>query len=385
MTRAIRLRLLLWLAAALAAWPSPPPHRRRRPDLVHGLRRPRREGGLRGPGRRLQAPHPQIQVTLIHVPGQGDYRKRLGIDFAAGTPADVVLLNYRRYAAFAARGVLEPLGPYLARSGVDRGAGLLPGGDGAVPLAGQAHVHPAEPLEPGRLLQQGPVRARRRARPTDDWTWDDFLARRPGADARHRRRRARRPVRPGHRGLDLPAGPLHLAERRRAGRRHRRRRPASRSTRRPRARPSSGSWTCRRKHHVVPDAVEEKAENSESRFLNGRLGMFLNSRRGVPTYRTITELRLGRGAAAAPPAARRHPARRRLLHAEGERRTRPPPGRSSSSPTRPRARGSSRPRGGPCRRSARVAESPAFLDPDGAAAATATSSSTRSRSSGPCR
>jgi len=41
-------------------------------------------------------------------------------------------------------------------------------------------------------------------------------------------------------------------------------------------------------HHVVPDLAEEKAESSERRFLNGRLGMFLNSRRGVPTYRTIT-------------------------------------------------------------------------------------------------
>jgi multiple sugar transport system substrate-binding protein len=40
-------------------------------------------------------------------------------------------------------------------------------------------------------------------------------------------------------------------------------------------------------HGVAPDAVQEKAEASESRFLNGRLGMFLNSRRGVPTYRTI--------------------------------------------------------------------------------------------------
>jgi multiple sugar transport system substrate-binding protein len=41
------------------------------------------------------------------------------------------------------------------------------------------------------------------------------------------------------------------------------------------------------KHKVVPDAVQEKSEGSESRFLNGRLGMFLNSRRGVPTYREI--------------------------------------------------------------------------------------------------
>ena len=38
----------------------------------------------------------------------------------------------------------------------------------------------------------------------------------------------------------------------------------------------------------MPDEVEEKAEDSESRFQNGRLGMFLNSRRGVPTYREIS-------------------------------------------------------------------------------------------------
>jgi multiple sugar transport system substrate-binding protein len=42
------------------------------------------------------------------------------------------------------------------------------------------------------------------------------------------------------------------------------------------------------KHHVTPDAVQEQAESSESRFQNGRLGMFLNSRRGTPTYRQIT-------------------------------------------------------------------------------------------------
>jgi multiple sugar transport system substrate-binding protein len=41
-------------------------------------------------------------------------------------------------------------------------------------------------------------------------------------------------------------------------------------------------------HHVVPSAEAEAAEHGEDRFLNGRLGMFANSRRGVPTYRTIT-------------------------------------------------------------------------------------------------
>jgi len=43
------------------------------------------------------------------------------------------------------------------------------------------------------------------------------------------------------------------------------------------------------KHHVAPDAVAEKAEDSESRFSNGRLGMYLDSRKVVPTFRTITD------------------------------------------------------------------------------------------------
>ena len=62
---------------------------------------------------RSRPSQPQIDVNLVHIPDQGDYRKRLGADFAAGTPADIVLINYRRYAAFAAKGVLEPLAPYL--------------------------------------------------------------------------------------------------------------------------------------------------------------------------------------------------------------------------------------------------------------------------------
>jgi len=40
--------------------------------------------------------------------------------------------------------------------------------------------------------------------------------------------------------------------------------------------------------HIVPDATAETAEASESRFLNGRMGMYLDSRKVVPTFRTIT-------------------------------------------------------------------------------------------------
>lgn len=43
-------------------------------------------------------------------------------------------------------------------------------------------------------------------------------------------------------------------------------------------------------HQVVPDFVKEQAESSESRFMNGTLAMFLNSRRGVSTYRQVQNL-----------------------------------------------------------------------------------------------
>ena len=54
--------------------------------------------------------HPELQVELIQIPGQSDYRKRLAADIAAGDPADVLLINYRRFATFANAGALEPLG-----------------------------------------------------------------------------------------------------------------------------------------------------------------------------------------------------------------------------------------------------------------------------------
>ena len=117
------------------------------------------------------------------------------------------------------------------------------------------------------------------------------------------------------------------------------------------------------KHHVVPDAVEEKAEDSESRFLNGRLGMFLNSRRGVPTYREITGFDWDVAPLPQRQAARRHPARRRLLHADGGREQ----GRGLDvHRVRQLGRGPDdhrRARAARCRRCKAVAESPAFLDP----------------------
>ena len=64
----------------------------------------------------FMAANPDVRVDLLNIPSAGDFRRRLAADFAAGTPPDLFLINYRRYGPFVAGGVIEPVGPYLARS-----------------------------------------------------------------------------------------------------------------------------------------------------------------------------------------------------------------------------------------------------------------------------
>jgi multiple sugar transport system substrate-binding protein len=252
---------------------------------------------------------PQVQVTLLHIPGQSDYRKRLGVDFAAGTPADVVLLNYRRYGAFAARGVLEPLGPYLAQSGVLDERQFYP--EALAPFRWQGmltcipqNLSSLVVYYNRTLFEHAGV-----PRPRADWSWDDFLS-----AARTLTRDTDGDGRIDRYGLGTEVSIFRLApfvwqnggelvDDTRAPTRLTLDTPAARE---------AVQWfvDLQVKHRVVPDAVEEKAEGSESRFLNGRLGMLLNSRRGVPTYRTITRFDWD-----VAPLPRRH-ARAGILHAD---------------------------------------------------------------------
>jgi multiple sugar transport system substrate-binding protein len=229
---------------------------------------------------------PSIDVELIHIPSQGDYRTRLAADIAAGTPADVVLINYRRYAGFAAKGLLEPLGPYLARSS------LLKEGD-----------FYAEALEPFRWqgtlacipqnLSSMVVYYNRQlfdqaglAYPQAGWTWDDFLK---AAQALTKDTNGDGTIDQYGLGTEVEAIRLapfvwqnggELVDSAGAPTRLALDSPAARE---------AFQWfvDLQAKHHVMPSAAAEQAENSDSRFVNGRLGMLLNSRRVVPTLREI--------------------------------------------------------------------------------------------------
>ncbi len=234
----------------------------------------------------FDAKFPEINVNLIHIPGQNDYRRRMATDFASGSPADITLINYRRYASFAVKGVLEPLGPYLANSQVIKEADFYP--EAMQPFYWQTelmcipqNLSSLVVYYNKKLFDDAGV-----AYPSDDWTWDDFLATAKaltkdtdgdgatdqfglGTEASIFRL-APFVWQNGGDIVDNPTDPTRL------------------TLDTPEA-SEAVKWfiNLQVEHKVVPDAVQEAAEDSESRFQNGRLAMFLNSRRGVPTYREI--------------------------------------------------------------------------------------------------
>ncbi|MCC7361680.1 MAG: sugar ABC transporter substrate-binding protein [Anaerolineales bacterium] len=232
---------------------------------------------------------PAAQVELIPVATQLDYERRLTADFTAGTPADVVLVNYKRFYEFESRGLLTPLAPYLAASAVLSTTdfyrlALTPYYHGrtlvCLPQSASGQV-----LYYNRaLFDQAGL-----AYPTARWSWDDFLV---AAQALTRDTDGdgvtdvygfgtevtfagliaylwQRQVTvvdnvllPRRLELNLPPGPAAL------------------------------QWLADLQvtHHLAPDAAAESAESSESRFINGRLGLYLNSRRGVAAYRAAAAL-----------------------------------------------------------------------------------------------
>ena len=234
----------------------------------------------------FEADQPGVDVELIHIPSLVDYRQRLGADFAAGAPADIVLINYRRYAALAAIGLLEPLGPYLRESALIDETDFYREAIEPFRWRGELMCIPQNLSSLAVYYNKALFDAAGLPYPADDWTWDDFLATAKaltldldgdgrtdqyglGTEATIFR------VAPfiwqnGGELVDNPLDPRRLGVDTTPAR-------------------EAIGWFVDLQvvHGVVPDLVAETAEPSEDRFLNGRTALFLNSRRGVPTYRTI--------------------------------------------------------------------------------------------------
>ena len=227
---------------------------------------------------------PGVDVTLSHIPSQSDYRTRLATDFAAGSPPDVSLLNYRRVGAFAAADQLEPLGPYLDESNLIAREDFYPITLESFTWGGELICIPQNISSLVVYYNRDLFTAAGVPEPADDWTWDDFLAAAQtltrdldgdgmtdqygaGVEASLYR------ISPfvwqnGGRIVDDPANPSQLG-----------------LTREPSLVALEWFVALQTEHGVVPNREAEASIDSETRFINGTTAMYLNSRRGTPTYR----------------------------------------------------------------------------------------------------
>ena len=147
----------------------------------------------------FEAAHPDITVELVGLDSGdaslkldalmtspdrpwlqrgGPYQSWLWSELASPTAPDVFVLSYQRFPAYAARGVLEPLGSYLHASSTlndsefyasaldaFRSADIPDGGLGAIPLnASSLVVYYNTELFAQRGISP----------PVDGWTWEEF-------------------------------------------------------------------------------------------------------------------------------------------------------------------------------------------------------------------
>jgi multiple sugar transport system substrate-binding protein len=227
-----------------------------------------------------------IDITLTHIPGQSDYRKRIATDFAAGQPANLMLINYRRMSTFAAKNVLEPLGPYLERSTVIKESDFFPEPIASFRYKGSLVCIPQNVSSlvvyyNKQLFDQAGL-----AYPSDNWTLDEFvqaaltLTKDTNGDGQTDQYGV---------GIDPSAIRLtpfiwqnggELVDNAAT--------PSQLTVDTPQA-TQAAQWfvDLQIKHRVTPDAVAAESEDNESRFQNGRTAMLFESRRAVPTLRTI--------------------------------------------------------------------------------------------------
>lgn len=224
------------------------------------------------------------KVKLIHVPSQADYRKRLGTDFAAGTPTDVVLINYRRFLAFAKKGVTEILDPYLNESKTLKRGDYYPQAIEAFTWDGSLHGIPQNVSSLVVFYNKKIFDDAKVPYPREGWTLDDFVA-----TAKSLTRDTDGDGKVDIHGLGTEVSLQRLApfvwmfgglvtDNAFVPTQLRMHDPESKA---------AFQWfvDLRLKHKVSPDLAEEKSEDSETRFQNGRLAMFLDSRRFVPAMR----------------------------------------------------------------------------------------------------
>jgi multiple sugar transport system substrate-binding protein len=245
---------------------------------------PEELGAMQAVVSKFEAANPNIKVTLANTPDDEEFTKKLAADVAAKTPPDVILFNYRRLGPFVIKGAVQPVDGYFAASQSIKAADYYPTAMDSFKFKGQQMCVPLNLSQLHIYYNVDMFKAANVPLPTSDWTWADFLnaakalTRDTNGDGKTDQfgvgiaRQAIRlmPFIWAHGGdlVDNPARPTELTLDRGAAL-------------------EAFQWFAdlQVKEKVVPNKEEEATENSQTRFQNGTLGMFFQSRVLTPELR----------------------------------------------------------------------------------------------------
>lgn len=220
-------------------------------------------------------------VELIEIEERDELITRLATSIGAGNPPDLFLLNYRYHGQFLEAGGIAPVEDRLAHSEVlDRDA-FFPAAMAAFQDDGAQTCLPQNAASLVLYYNADLFEAAGVEPPRDGWTWDEMVAAAReltggdvyglGVEPEIIR------VAPfvwsnGGQVVDHDAAPTRL------------------DMATPEAAVALQAFLdLRQVHGVVPTDEEAEAEDLETRFLRGGLAMLMESRKVVPTFRTIED------------------------------------------------------------------------------------------------
>ncbi len=228
----------------------------------------------------FEAEHPEIDVVLSPVAKQDDLLANLTTSFSGGQPPDVFLVNYLKYGQFASQGVLADVQDYIDESeSLDLSDFAEPSleafrFDGENLTCMPQNISTLEVYYNVEMFDAAGL-----DHPTAGWTWDDFLSAartltEPDADQW---------------GVGIEASVQRIAPFIwSAGGElvDDQLQPTTLTLDDPDTRTGLDFFLdLQLTEGVVPPDVQEQSLESEERFIAGQLGMYLNSRKSVPTLR----------------------------------------------------------------------------------------------------
>jgi multiple sugar transport system substrate-binding protein len=241
---------------------------------------------------------PDIKVQLVEASDRDDLVARLSTSLSGGSPPDLFLMNYRFYGQYAARDVLEPLGPYVSDSSkFDEGA-FYPQALDAFRWGGELMCLPQNISSLVLYYNKDLFERFKVAPPRDGMHWNELVdkAQKLTRDKNGQQVRGADPDLPqsgtaqaeiyglGVEPVIIRVAPLiwsnggDVVDDEQT--------PTRFTLDTPEAEEAiNGLFALRTIFGVVPTDQEVEAEDDESRFANGRLAMFLDSRRAVPMFR----------------------------------------------------------------------------------------------------